>query len=214
MTHTKKGIYERYLKRLADITLSALAITVLSVPMILVSIMVRKKLGSPILFKQERPGLNGKPFFMYKFRTMTDEKNQKGELLPDHTRLTKFGTFLRSTSLDELPELFNILKGEMSIVGPRPLLMKYLPLYNSHQKRRHEVKPGLTGLAQVNGRNAIGWQEKFDLDVHYVDNISFVKDIKVILATIKKVFIREGINSEEAATVEPFMGNKKDEDNE
>ncbi|SDO56256.1 sugar transferase [Halobacillus aidingensis] len=211
MTHTKKGIYERYLKRLADITLSALAITVLSVPMILVSIMVRKKLGSPILFKQERPGLNGKPFFMYKFRTMTDEKNEKGELLPDHIRLTKFGTFLRSTSLDELPELFNILKGEMSIVGPRPLLMRYLSLYNSHQQRRHEVKPGLTGLAQVNGRNAISWQDKFEIDVHYVDNVTFQQDCKIVLSTIKKVFVREGINSETAATVEPFKGNKEED---
>ncbi|SEH44060.1 Sugar transferase involved in LPS biosynthesis (colanic, teichoic acid) [Halobacillus karajensis] len=214
MAHRNKGVYEGFLKRLVDIILSSMAIILLSVPFVIVSIMVRKKLGSPILFKQERPGLYGRPFFMYKFRTMTDDKDEKGALLPDHLRLTKFGTFLRATSLDELPELFNIIKGDMSIVGPRPLLMGYLPLYNSHQKRRHEVKPGLTGLAQVNGRNAISWEEKFDLDVHYVDNVSISKDIKIILTTIKKVFIREGINSEEAATVEPFRGNKKDVDNE
>ncbi|MYL49359.1 sugar transferase [Halobacillus litoralis] len=214
MAYKKKGAYEGFIKRIVDISLSSFAIILLSVPIVIVSLMVRKKLGSPILFKQERPGLDGKPFFMYKFRTMTDEKDDKGELLPDHIRLTKFGTFLRSTSLDELPELFNIIKGDMSIVGPRPLLMRYLPLYNDHQKRRHEVKPGLTGLAQVSGRNAISWHEKFNLDVQYVDHLSLGKDIKIIIATIKKVFIREGINSEQAATVKPFEGNKEDDDHE
>jgi lipopolysaccharide/colanic/teichoic acid biosynthesis glycosyltransferase len=148
---------------------------------------------------------------MYKFRTMTDERDENGELLPDSVRLTKFGRLLRSTSLDELPELFNILKGDMSIVGPRPLLVQYLPLYNDHQKRRHEVRPGLTGLAQVNGRNSISWEEKFDLDVRYVDHVSFIGDWKIILLTVKKVFVREGINSETAATMEPFTGNKKED---
>ncbi|MBN9655058.1 sugar transferase [Halobacillus sp. GSS1] len=209
MVYKKKGVYEGFIKRVVDFSLSSIAIILLSIPIIIVSFMVRKKLGSPILFKQERPGLDGKAFFMYKFRTMTDEKDEKGELLPDDVRLTKFGAFLRSTSLDELPELFNIIKGDMSIVGPRPLLMKYLPLYNDHQKRRHEVKPGLTGLAQVSGRNAISWQEKFDLDVHYVDNVTLLKDFNIVLSTIKKVVVREGINSDASATVVPFKGNEE-----
>jgi undecaprenyl phosphate N,N'-diacetylbacillosamine 1-phosphate transferase len=194
-----------------DFTLSLLAIVALSPVLLLVSILVRSKLGSPIIFKQQRPGLNEKVFMMYKFRTMTDERDENGELLPDSVRLTKFGKFLRSTSLDELPELFNILKGDMSIVGPRPLLVQYLPLYSTHQKRRHEVRPGLTGLAQVSGRNAISWEEKFDLDVNYVDNMSFWNDCKIILLTAKKVVVREGINSETAATMEPFKGNEKDQ---
>ena len=163
-----------------------------------------------MLFKQKRPGLNEKIFMMYKFRTMTDERDENGELLPDSVRLTKFGKFLRSTSLDELPELFNILKGDMSIIGPRPLLVQYLPLYNDHQKRRHEVRPGLSGLAQVSGRNAISWEEKFNLDVEYVDNVCFIGDWKIIFLTLKKVFIREGINSETAATMEPFKGTQKE----
>lgn len=194
-----------------DFILSLIAIIVLSPIFLIVALLVKIKLGSPMIFKQQRPGLNEKIFTMYKFRTMTDERDENGELLPDSVRLTKFGKFLRSTSLDELPELFNILKGDMSIVGPRPLLVQYLPLYNDHQKRRHEVRPGLTGLAQVNGRNAISWEEKFDLDVRYVDNVSFIGDWKIIFLTIKKVFIREGINSETAATMEPFTGNKKED---
>ncbi len=190
--------------------LSLIAIIVLSPVLIIVAILVRVKLGSPVLFKQKRPGLNEKIFMMYKFRTMTCERDEKGELLNDSVRLTKFGRILRSTSLDELPELFNILKGDMSIIGPRPLLVKYLPLYNEHQKRRHEVRPGLSGLAQASGRNAISWEYKFNLDVRYVDNVSFITDWKIIFSTIKKVFVREGINSETAVTMEHFKGTKKE----
>lgn len=208
MNNSNGGIYRRYLKRPLDIILSLIAIIILSPVFLLVAILVRLKLGSPILFKQKRPGLNGKIFMMYKFRTMTDQRDKNGGLLPDNVRLTKFGKFLRSTSLDELPELINILKGDMSIIGPRPLLVRYLPLYNDHQKRRHEVRPGLSGLAQVNGRNAISWEEKFNLDVEYVDNVSFTGDWKIILLTIKKVFIREGISSQTAATMEYFEGSK------
>jgi lipopolysaccharide/colanic/teichoic acid biosynthesis glycosyltransferase len=209
--NSKGGIYKRFIKRPMDFILSLIAIIVLSPVFLIVALLVKIKLGSPVIFKQQRPGLNEKIFTMYKFRTMTDERDENGELLPNSVRLTKFGRLLRSTSLDELPELFNILKGDMSIVGPRPLLVQYLPLYNDHQKRRHEVRPGLTGLAQVNGRNAISWEEKFDLDVRYVDNVSFFGDWKIILLTVKKVFVREGINSETAATMEPFTGNKKEE---
>ncbi|PMC37351.1 sugar transferase [Bacillus sp. UMB0899] len=210
MNNSKGGIYRRFVKRPMDFMLSLIAIIALSPVLIVVAILVRTKLGSPILFKQKRPGLNEEIFMMYKFRTMTDEKDDKGELLPDSVRLTKFGRLLRSTSLDELPELFNILKGDMSIIGPRPLLVQYLPLYNNHQKRRHEVRPGLSGLAQVSGRNAISWEGKFNLDVEYVDNVSFIEDWKIIFLTIKKVFVREGINSETAATIEPFKGTKKE----
>ncbi|WP_368895033.1 sugar transferase [Priestia megaterium] len=202
------GIYKRYIKRPLDFVLSLAAIIALSWLFLILTILVRTKLGSPVLFKQKRPGRNEKVFMMYKFRTMTNERGEDGELLPDDIRLTKFGKFLRSTSLDELPELFNILKGDMSLVGPRPLLVQYLPLYNEHQKRRHEVRPGLSGLAQINGRNAISWEAKFDLDVEYVDSVSLVKDIKIIFLTIKKVFIREGINSETAVTMEFFEGRK------
>ncbi|HDX9622478.1 TPA: sugar transferase [Bacillus anthracis] len=202
-------MYGRFIKRPMDFILSLIAIIMLSPVFLIVAFLVKTRLGSPVLFKQERPGLNGTIFKMYKFRTMTGEKNENGELLPDSVRLTKFGKFLRSTSLDELPGLFNIFKGDMSIIGPRPLLVQYLPLYNEHQKRRHEVRPGLSGLAQVNGRNAISWEEKFNYDVEYVENISFITDWKIILLTIKKVFIREGINSETAATMEPFKGNQK-----
>ncbi|MEC0073516.1 sugar transferase [Bacillus anthracis] len=209
MRSSKVGIYGRFIKRPMDFILSLIAIIMLSPVFLIVAFLVKTRLGSPVLFKQERPGLNGTIFKMYKFRTMTDEKNENGELLPDSVRLTKFGKFLRSTSLDELPGLFNIFKGDMSIIGPRPLLVQYLPLYNEHQKRRHEVRPGLSGLAQVNGRNAISWEEKFNYDVEYVENISFITDWKIILLTIKKVFIREGINSETAATMEPFKGNQK-----
>ncbi|MED3764570.1 sugar transferase [Ureibacillus terrenus] len=206
----KGGIYAKYIKRPMDFILSLIAIIVLSPVFLIVALLVRINLGSPVIFKQQRPGLNEKIFTMYKFRTMTDERDENGELLPDSERLTKFGRFLRSTSLDELPELFNILKGDMSIVGPRPLLVQYLPLYNDHQKRRHEVRPGLTGLAQVNGRNAISWEEKFDLDVRYVDNVSFIEDWKIVLLTIKKVFAREGITSETSATMEFFEGSKSE----
>lgn len=204
---SNQGIYQRYLKRPMDFILSLIALIILSPVFLVVALLVRINLGSPVIFKQQRPGLNEKIFTMYKFRTMTDERDENGELLPDAVRLTKFGKFLRSTSLDELPELFNILKGDMSIVGPRPLLVQYLPLYNEHQRRRHEVRPGLTGLAQVNGRNAISWEEKFDLDVEYVDNVTFINDWKIIFSTLKKVVLREGINSETAATMEPFIGN-------
>lgn len=204
----KSGLYKRYFKRPMDIILSLIAIIVLSPVLLTIAILVRIKLGNPVMFKQKRPGLNGKIFTLYKFRTMTDERDKLGNLLPDSERLTKFGKFLRSTSLDELPELFNIIKGDMSIVGPRPLLVQYLPLYNKHQKRRHEVRPGLTGWAQVNGRNAISWKDKFDLDIEYVDNINFLLDWKIIILTIKKVFARDGINQEGEATMEYFTGNK------
>lgn len=203
---SNQGIYQRYLKRPMDFILSLIALIILSPVFLVVALLVRINLGSPVIFKQQRPGLNEKIFTMYKFRTMTDERDENGELLPDAVRLTKFGKFLRSTSLDELPELFNILKGDMSIVGPRPLLVQYLPLYNEHQRRRHEVRPGLTGLAQVNGRNAISWEEKFDLDVEYVDNVTFINDWKIIFSTLKKVVLREGINSETVATMEFFEG--------
>ncbi|MED4441998.1 sugar transferase [Bacillus thuringiensis] len=209
MRSSKVGIYGRFIKRPMDFILSLIAIIMLSPVFLIVAFLVKIRLGSPVLFKQERPGLHGTIFKMYKFRTMTDEKNENGELLPDSIRLTKFGKFLRSTSLDELPGLLNICKGDMSIIGPRPLLVQYLPLYNEHQKRRHEVRPGLSGLAQVNGRNAISWEEKFNYDVEYVENISFITDWKIIFLTIKKVFIREGINSQTAVTMEPFKGSGK-----
>lgn len=209
MKPSKFGFYKGYIKRPLDFTLSLIAIIVLSPILLIVAILVKIKIGSPVLFKQHRPGLNEKIFIMYKFRTMTEEKDENGELLPDSIRLTKFGKFLRSTSLDELPELFNILNGEMSIVGPRPLLVQYLPLYNDQQKRRHKVRPGLSGLAQVNGRNAITWEDKFSLDVKYVENVSFIGDWYIIFLTIKKVFVREGINSETSPTMESFQGNKR-----
>jgi len=205
----KGGIYQRLFKRPLDIVLSLIGLIVLSPVIIMIAILVRMKLGSPIIFKQKRPGLHEKIFTLYKFRTMTDARDETGNLLPDSERLTKFGKWLRSTSLDELPELFNILKGDMSIVGPRPLLVQYLPLYNENQRRRHEVRPGLTGLAQVSGRNAISWEERFALDVKYVDSISFLVDLKIVLLTIKKVFAREGINSQTAATMELFQGTKE-----
>ena len=204
------GIYRKYFKRPLDFTLAIIGLIVLSPLFIIIAILVKMTLGSPVIFKQERPGKNGKIFTLYKFRTMTDRRDDKGELLPDSERLTRFGKFLRSTSLDELPELYNILKGDMSIVGPRPLLVEYLPLYNEFQRRRHEVRPGLTGLSQVSGRNLINREQRFKLDVEYVDNISFFGDCKIIFITIKKVFAREGINSETSVTMEPFRGNKNE----
>lgn len=201
-------MYRRYIKRLLDFILSLLAIIILSPIYLIVAILVRTKLGSPIIFTQERPGKDEKIFKMYKFRSMTNETDEEGNLLPDDVRLTKFGKLLRSTSLDELPELFNILKGDMSIVGPRPLLVRYLPLYNDHQKHRHDVRPGFTGWAQCNGRNAISWEEKFDLDIYYVNHVSFLLDLKIIFKTIKTVLCREGISSETSVTMEEFLGNE------
>lgn len=200
------GIYRRFLKRPMDFILSLIAIIVLSPIMLIVALLVRVKLGSPVIFKQKRPGLNEKIFTIYKFRSMTDERGENGELLPDRLRLTKFGKMLRSTSLDELPELWNIFKGDMSFVGPRPLHVRYLPLYNANQKRRHEVKPGLTGLAQVNGRNSITWEEKFNWDIQYVNQVTFIHDCKIILLTIMCVFKKEGINSGEEVTMPAFTG--------
>lgn len=202
----KKGFYERFIKRPQDFLCSLLAIIVLSPVMLITAILVRVKLGSPVIFKQERPGLNGKVFKLYKFRSMTDKKDEEGNLLPDEERLTHFGKVLRSTSLDELPELFNIFKGDMAVVGPRPLLVKYLPRYNEHQFRRHEVRPGFTGYAQVNGRNAITWEEKFDEDVYYVDHVSFLMDWKIIFKTVVTVLKREGISSRTSSTMEEFFG--------
>ncbi|WP_281283001.1 sugar transferase [Geomonas ferrireducens] len=192
-----------------DFIASALALILFSPLLVLLALVVRIKLGGPVLFRQQRPGKNGRPFVMLKFRTMTNAKDASGDLLPDHLRLTRFGRFLRSSSLDELPELINVLKGEMSLVGPRPLLMEYMPLYSAEQARRHEVKPGVTGWAQVNGRNAISWEDKFKLDVWYVDNRSIRLDLKIILSTVAKVFKREGISQEGQATMEKFAGSER-----
>ena len=202
-------MYKKYVKRWMDFLLSLLAIIVLSPIIAVVAALVRVKLGSPVLFRQPRPGKDEKIFNMYKFRTMTDERDENGELLPDEVRLTKFGKVLRSTSLDELPELFNILKGDMSIIGPRPLLVEYLPRYNAEQKRRHEVRPGLSGLAQANGRNAISWEQKFKYDVEYVDHVTFLGDWKIIFQTIWNVLKRDGISSDTAVTMEKFMGTEE-----
>ena len=203
-------MYRKYIKRLLDFILSLFAIIILSPVLLIVALLIRIKLGSPVIFKQKRPGLNEKIFTLYKFRTMTDAKDEQGNLLPDEIRLTKFGKLLRSTSLDELPELFNILKGDMAIVGPRPLLVRYLPLYNEHQKHRHDVRPGFTGYAQCNGRNAISWEEKFDLDVYYTKNLTLFMDIKIIIKTIKIVLFREGISSETSVTMEEFRGSSNE----
>lgn len=207
----KNGIYNRFIKRLFDIVLSLLFIILFGWLYLVVAILVRVKLGSPVLFKQPRPGKDEKIFDMYKFRTMTDGRDASGNLLPDAQRMTPFGSFLRKTSLDELPEMFTILKGDMSFVGPRPLLVKYLPLYNEEQHRRHEVRPGLTGWAQVNGRNLLSWEDKFAKDVYYVDNISFLLDLKIVFKTVAVVFNHSGISSETDATMEAFTGTKSKE---
>ena len=199
-------MYRKCFKRLLDIILSGFALIILSPILLIVAILVRTKLGSPVIFHQKRPGKDEKIFTLCKFRTMTDEKDENGNLLPDDIRLTKFGKMLRATSLDELPELWNIFKGDMSIVGPRPLLVKYLPLYNEEQKHRHDVRPGLTGLAQVNGRNALTWEKKFQYDVEYVRNVSLGLDIKIIFGTVKAVLKKDGISSETSVTMEEFMG--------
>lgn len=204
------GIYEKYIKRFLDFTLSLSALILLS-PILLVFMVIGtiKMKGNPF-FYQQRPGKNEKIFKLIKFRTMTNKKDKQGKLLPDEQRLTSYGRFLRSTSIDELPELINILKGDMSIIGPRPLLVKYLPLYNEYQKHRHDVRPGLTGYAQVNGRNTVSWEEKLDMDVKYVQHITFVEDVKILLNTIFKVLKRDGISSETSATMEEFKGTKEE----
>jgi lipopolysaccharide/colanic/teichoic acid biosynthesis glycosyltransferase len=197
------------LKRLLDIIIASIALILLSPIYFYVAYKVRKNLGSPVIFRQVRPGLHGKPFEMIKFRTMTDERDAEGNLLPNEQRLPKFGKMLRATSLDEMPELWNVIKGDMSIVGPRPLLMEYLPLYNKEQAKRHNVRPGMTGHAQVNGRNAISWEKKFELDVWYVENQSIWLDFKIMLQTVKKVLVKEGINQSEEVTMTKFTGNKE-----
>lgn len=208
MAGHKQGIYEKFIKRPQDFCCAALATVLLSPVLAGTAIIVRVNLGSPVLFKQDRPGKDGKVFRLFKFRSMTDARDENGELLPDEDRMTRFSYTLRGTSLDELPELFNILKGDMSIVGPRPLLVRYLDRYNEHQARRHEVRPGFTGLAQINGRNAISWEEKFDLDVEYVDNVTFLGDWKIIFGTIRTVLKKEGISSDTSATMEEFFGSE------
>lgn len=199
------------IKRFIDFCLTTVGLILISPLMLLLALLVRSRLGSPVLFRQYRPGLHGRPFIMFKFRTMTDNRDSSGTLFPDAKRMTPFGCFLRSSSLDELPELFNVLIGDMSLVGPRPLLMEYLPLYSVEQARRHEVKPGITGWAQVNGRNAITWEEKFRLDVWYVDNQSFLLDLRILWMTVRKVFKREGISQEGQATMEKFAGSPQND---
>lgn len=207
----KNSIYSIYVKRITDLLLASLLLVFLSPLLLIVSILVRTKLGSPVFFKQDRPGLNEKIFTMYKFRTMTNEKDSHGELLPNNIRLTKFGKLLRSTSLDEIPELINIVRGEMSFIGPRPLLVEYLPLYNNEQIRRHEVRPGLSGLAQVKGRNNLTWAEKFEYDLTYVKNVSFILDLKIFGSTVLKVFKREGVNKSDNVTMDKFRGSEAGE---
>lgn len=203
------GVYERYIKRGLDILLSGGALLLLWPVLLVLVLLVRAKLGSPAIFCQERPGKNGKVFRLYKLRSMTEERDENGEPLSDEERLTPFGRKLRALSLDELPELWNIFRGDMSIVGPRPLLVQYLPLYNAHQARRHEVTPGLTGWAQVNGRNLVTWEDKFDMDVWYVDHISFALDVKILWMTVKAVLSCEGISAESSATMEEFQGSEE-----
>lgn len=197
------------IKRLFDFCLSALGLIALAIPLLLLAFQVRRKLGSPVFFSQVRPGLHGKPFKMVKFRTMTDERGMDRQLLPDALRLTPFGRWLRATSLDELPELWNVLKGDMSLVGPRPLLLEYLPLYSPDEARRHEVRPGITGWAQVNGRNALSWEDKFQLDVWYVDHRTFCLDIKILWMTVHKVLAREAVSATGEATMPKFTGSVK-----
>lgn len=204
----KDSFYCRYIKRILDICCALAAMIVFCWLYAIVAILVRVKLGSPVIFCQERPGKDEKIFKLYKFRSMTDERDENGDLLPDDVRLTKFGRLLRSTSLDELPEAWNILKGDMSVIGPRPLLVKYLPRYNEQQARRHEVRPGLSGYAQVHGRNSVTWEEKFDLDIWYTENVSFVLDAKLVLQTVVVAMKRDGISSETSVTIEDFMGTK------
>ena len=196
------------MKRLFDLSVSLILFFGLSPIFIVIALLVKKKLGSPVIFKQVRPGLFGKPFYLYKFRTMTDEKDNQGELLPDYIRLTTFGKFLRKYSLDEYPQLWNVIKGDLSLVGPRPLLVEYLPLYTKEQSLRHNVRPGITGWAQINGRNSISWEEKFNLDVWYVHNRSFLLDMKILFLTIYKVLSSQGINQQGKATVDSFTGSK------
>lgn len=202
----RKNLYSSFFKRFFDIVLSFFVLLLCSPLYALLAILVRTKLGSPVIFTQERPGKDGKIFRLYKFRTMTDERDENGNLLPDAVRLTRFGQMLRSTSLDELPEFYNILKGDMSFIGPRPLLCAYLPLYNDKQRHRHDVRPGLTGLAQCSGRNLLSWEERFDLDVEYVQNLSFGLDISIIFRTVRGIVKKEGISSETSVTMEPFHG--------
>jgi lipopolysaccharide/colanic/teichoic acid biosynthesis glycosyltransferase len=197
------------MKRLFDLLVSLVGLLVLALPLLVLSFLVRRKLGGPVLFRQVRPGLHGRPFMMVKFRTMTDDHGDDGQLLPDALRLNAFGRFLRASSLDELPELWNVLRGEMSLVGPRPLLMEYLPLYSSEQTRRHEVRPGITGWAQINGRNAVSWDERFRFDVWYVDHRSFWLDLKILWQTARKVTVREGISAQGEATMPRFTGSRQ-----
>ncbi len=204
------GIYARFVKRVLDVFLSFFALLLLSPVILVLFILVRIKLGSPAFFAQERPGKDGKIFRMYKFRTMIEAFDENGQLLPDEKRMTRFGSRLRALSLDELPEFFNILKGDMSFVGPRPLLVSYLPLYNERQSRRHLVRPGLTGLAQINGRNATTWKDRLEYDVQYAENISFAKDVKIVFATVGKVLRREGISGEGSVTMTAFTGNEEE----
>ena len=203
-----RGIYERFIKRPMDCFLATLSLLFLSPVILILSLLVRVFLGSPVLFEQDRPGKDGKVFKLYKFRTMTDKRGEDGQLLADEKRLTTFGKVLRSSSLDELPELFNIIKGEMSLIGPRPLLVKYLPLYNEEQAKRHDVRPGLTGLAQSRGRNSLSWEEKFKLDVEYVNHITFLGDLKIIVDTIRSVLNSEGISADGDVTMPFFTGNE------
>ncbi len=205
----RAGFYEKYIKRLLDIVLSGAALVILSPVLLITAILVRIKLGSPVIFTQERPGKDEKVFKLHKFRSMTDARDENGNLLPDKERLTGFGKKLRSLSIDELPELWDIFRGKMSFVGPRPLLVKYLPLYNAEQRHRHDVRLGLTGWAQVHGRNLTSWEERFEYDVEYVNNISFALDVKIIIMTIRCVLCREGINADGSATMEAFVGTKE-----